>query len=574
MRKQALVTGGAGFLGSHLSARLLQEGWGVIALDDLSTGARENLEPLLRNPHFTFVHGDVTVPFRFLVDEVYHLACPASPEHYQRDPVRTLRTCFEGTRNALELGREVRARVFLASTSETYGEPLEHPQTESYRGNVSTTGPRACYDEGKRAAEALAYCYARQHGSAVRVARIFNTYGPSMRFDDGRVVSNFILQALEGRLLTLAGDGSQTRSFCYVDDLVLGILRLMRSGVADPVNLGNPEEVTVKQLALEVLRVTRGLDAAREDALAFRPLPGDDPSRRRPDISRAVTHLGWRPAVSLAEGLRRTVEDFRTRLAAERAPSAYSPLPNMSTKRKTGGGAAATEAVPRGSGGSPPPAVRATELVRLEALRPHPRNYRRHPEAQLAHIVESLKRHGFYRNVVIAREGTILAGHGVVEASRRAGLTEVPVYRLDLAPEDPLALKVLTGDNELSRFAETDDRALTEILRDVMNTDEEGLLGTGYDEAQLAALLMTTRPASEIQGKGAAGEWVGMPEYDEGGKPIQLVVTFLTEADRARFVKEQGMRIDKKAGVHVWSTRWPFVEREDVAGVVFRGAKK
>ena len=307
--KRILVTGGAGFLGSHLCERLVARGDEVICVDNLFTGRRANIDALLDHRSFEFIRHDVCDRQILEVDEVYHLACPASPIHYQRNPVQTIRTCVQGTLNVLDLAREVRARVLIASTSEVYGEPQEHPQTEGYWGNVNPVGPRACYDEGKRCAESLAVSYARQYGVGVRIARIFNTYGPRMHENDGRVVSNFVLQALRNNPITMFGTGQQTRSFCYVDDLVEGFLRLMESDVADPVNLGNPEEVSMLELAT---RITSMTDSS--SVMSFRPLPIDDPSRRCPDTTRARNLLGWAPTVSLAEGLGKTIADFRGRL--------------------------------------------------------------------------------------------------------------------------------------------------------------------------------------------------------------------------------------------------------------------
>jgi UDP-glucuronate decarboxylase len=310
-RRRVLVTGGSGFLGSHLCDRLLKEGHEVVCLDNFFTGSRVNVEHLLDNHRFELVRHDVTEPLIMEVDEVFHLACPASPIHYQRNPVRTIRTAVEGTLNMLDLAREVKARILIASTSEVYGDPIEHPQREGYWGNVNPIGPRACYDEGKRCAEALAVSYARQYGVEVRIARIFNTYGPRMHENDGRVVSNFTVQALRNQPITVYGEGQQTRSFCYVADLIEGFLRLMASGHGcDPVNLGNPRETTVLQLA-EIIRRLAGSTAE----IVRAPLPTDDPTRRKPDIDRAQKLLGgWAPRVSLEEGLSATVEDFKKRL--------------------------------------------------------------------------------------------------------------------------------------------------------------------------------------------------------------------------------------------------------------------
>jgi UDP-glucuronate decarboxylase len=312
-RRRILVTGGSGFLGSHLCERLLRDGHEVVCLDNFFTGSRANVEHLLDNHRFELVRHDVTEPLTLEVDEVFHLACPASPIHYQRNPVRTIRTAVEGTLNMLDLAREVHARVLIASTSEVYGDPVEHPQQESYWGNVNPIGPRACYDEGKRCAEALAVSYATQYGVEVRIARIFNTYGPRMHENDGRVVSNFTVQALRNEPITVYGEGQQTRSFCFATDLIEGFVRLMASRHgADPVNLGNPREITV----LELAEMIRKLAKSRSEIVRA-PLPKDDPTRRRPDISRAQALLdGWTPRVGLEEGLAATVEDFRRRLEA------------------------------------------------------------------------------------------------------------------------------------------------------------------------------------------------------------------------------------------------------------------
>jgi UDP-glucuronate decarboxylase len=307
--KRILVTGGAGFLGSHLCERLVADGHEVICLDNFFTGRRANLEALLDHPRFEVVRQDVAEPFTFEVDEIYHLACPASPVHYQRNPVRTIRTSVEGTLHALDLARDVGARVLIASTSEVYGDPAVHPQREDYWGNVNPIGPRACYDEGKRCAEALAVAMSTQYGVEVRIARIFNTYGPRLHEDDGRVVSNFIAQALRGEPITVYGGGDQTRSFCYVSDLIEGFVRLMASPHGtDPVNLGNPRETTVGELAEMVKRMTRS-----SAPIVHAPLPKDDPTRRKPDIGRARELLRWQPVTSLEKGLAATIDDFRTR---------------------------------------------------------------------------------------------------------------------------------------------------------------------------------------------------------------------------------------------------------------------
>ena len=305
-----LVTGGAGFIGSHLCERLLGEGHDVICLDNFFTGRRENIFPLLDNPRFELVRHDVIEPILLEVDQVYNLACPASPIHYQYNPVKTVKTNVMGAINMLGLAKRVRARILQASTSEVYGDPLEHPQTEAYWGNVNPIGLRSCYDEGKRLAETLMMDYHRQNHVDTRIARIFNTYGPRMLEDDGRVVSNFVVQALRGEPLTLYGEGSQTRSFCYVDDLVEGLIRLMNADdLHQPVNLGNPGEFTIKQLAEEVRRI-----CGSDSELTYLPLPEDDPRQRKPDITTAQTVLGWIPKVPLAEGLERTVQYFRERV--------------------------------------------------------------------------------------------------------------------------------------------------------------------------------------------------------------------------------------------------------------------
>jgi len=312
-RQRILVSGGSGFVGSHLCERLLNEGHEVVCLDNFFTGSRTNIEHLLDHHRFELVRHDVTEPITMEVDQVYHLACPASPIHYQRNPVRTIRTAVEGTLNMLDLAREVRARILIASTSEVYGDPIEHPQRETYWGNVNPIGPRACYDEGKRCAEALAVSYARQYSVEVRIVRIFNTYGPRMHENDGRVVSNFVVQALRGEPITVYGEGQQTRSFCYVSDLLEGFKRLMASehGV-DPVNLGNPRETTVLELAEMIRRLAKS-----KSEIIKAPLPKDDPTRRKPDITRAQELLdNWGPKVSLEEGLSATIEDFRRRLAS------------------------------------------------------------------------------------------------------------------------------------------------------------------------------------------------------------------------------------------------------------------
>src|SRR5215510_1724085 len=299
-RKRILVTGGAGFLGSHLLDRLLEQGHEVLCLDNLFTGTKRNIEHLHAEPRFEFIRHDVTFPLYVEVDEIYNLACPASPIHYQHDPVQTTKTSVHGAINMLGLAKRLRCRIFQASTSEVYGDPDVHPQRESYWGNVNPNGARSCYDEGKRCAETLFFDYRRMHGLRIKVARIFNTFGPRMNPADGRVVSNFIVQALTGKPITVYGEGLQTRSFCYVDDLIEGCVRLMATGedFTGPVNLGNSQEITVRELALTVLRLT-----GSRSTLVFRPLPSDDPRRRRPDISLAGDRLGWRPTSSLEPGL-------------------------------------------------------------------------------------------------------------------------------------------------------------------------------------------------------------------------------------------------------------------------------
>ncbi len=312
-RKRVLVTGGAGFLGSHLCERLLAEGCDVLCADNLFTGVKDNIAHLLGNPYFELLRHDVTFPLYVEVDEIYNLACPASPVHYQRDPVQTTKTSVHGAINVLGLAKRIGAKIFQASTSEVYGDPEVHPQTEDYRGSVNPIGPRACYDEGKRCAETLFFDYWRQHSLRIKVARIFNTYGPRMHPNDGRVVSNFIVQALEGRAITIYGDGSQTRSFCFVDDLIEGFVRLMASPdeVTGPINLGNPGEFTMLELAHSVLRLTKS-----KSKLEFMPLPADDPRQRQPDISLAKEKLGWGPTVPLEQGLERTIAYFRERMKA------------------------------------------------------------------------------------------------------------------------------------------------------------------------------------------------------------------------------------------------------------------
>lgn len=311
MSTATLVTGGAGFLGSHLCERLISEGGDVICLDNFFTGTQTNIRHLIGHPRFEVVRHDVCEPIIIECDQVYHLACPASPVHYQRNPARTIRTAVEGTLNMLNLARDVSARILIASTSEVYGDPKVHPQHEDYWGNVNPIGPRACYDEGKRCAESLTVSYSSQYNVDARIVRIFNTYGPRMHKDDGRVVSNFIVAALEGRPLTIFGDGSQTRSFCFVDDELEGLVRLMHlDHDPGPVNVGNPHEISMLELADLVLKATDS-----RSKLQYRPLPTDDPLRRKPDITKAKTLLGWEPTIPVEAGLRRTAEYFREHLA-------------------------------------------------------------------------------------------------------------------------------------------------------------------------------------------------------------------------------------------------------------------
>ena len=308
-RKRILVTGGAGFIGSHLCTRLLADGADVLCVDNFFTGTKDNIVDLFDNPNFELMRHDVTFPLYVEVDEIYNLACPASPIHYQHDPVQTTKTSVHGAINMLGLAKRVRAKILQASTSEIYGDPEVHPQPETYKGNVSPIGPRSCYDEGKRCAETLFFDYRRQHNLGIKVARIFNTYGPNMHPNDGRVVSNFIVQALRGDDITIYGDGGQTRSFCYVDDLVEGLIRLMASDdeVTGPVNLGNPGEFTIKELAEKVIAKT----GAKSD-IVYRDLPEDDPMQRCPDISAAKAQLGWQPTIALDQGLEKTIDYFKT----------------------------------------------------------------------------------------------------------------------------------------------------------------------------------------------------------------------------------------------------------------------
>ncbi len=310
-RKRILVTGGAGFLGSHLIDRLIEQGHEVICVDNLFTGSKRNLEHLHNHPRVEFMRHDVTFPLYVEVDEIYNLACPASPIHYQHDPVQTTKTSVIGAINMLGLAKRLRCKIFQASTSEVYGDPAIHPQTEEYWGNVNPIGPRSCYDEGKRCAETLFFDYWRQHNLDIKVVRIFNTYGPRMHHADGRVVSNFIVQALRGEPITIYGDGQQTRSFCYVDDLIEGFLRLMDTdkSITGPINIGNPGEFTMLELAEKVVQLT-----GSSSEIAFQDLPKDDPKQRQPDITKARNNLGWEPTVALEEGLARTAEYFSTRL--------------------------------------------------------------------------------------------------------------------------------------------------------------------------------------------------------------------------------------------------------------------
>lgn len=308
LRKRVMVTGGAGFLGSHLVDRLLEKGYDVLCVDNLFTGTKDNIAHHHDNPHFEFMRHDITFPLFVEVDEIYNLACPASPVHYQHDPVQTTKTSVHGSINMLGLAKRLGVKILQASTSEVYGDPSVHPQTEDYWGHVNPIGPRSCYDEGKRCAETLFFDYHRQHGLPIKVMRIFNTYGPRMHPADGRVVSNFIVQALKGEPISIYGDGSQTRSFCYVDDLIAGMIALMESGpeVTGPINIGNPNEFTIRELADKVIEMT----GARSE-LVQHPLPADDPKQRQPDISLARQVLGWEPMVPLEEGLTHTIDYFR-----------------------------------------------------------------------------------------------------------------------------------------------------------------------------------------------------------------------------------------------------------------------
>ena len=304
--KKILVTGGAGFLGSHLCEKLLEQENHVLCIDNYFTGSKKNIEHLIKNPYFEVIRQDVCFPMYFEVDEIYNLACPASPYHYQLDPIQTLKTSVLGAYNLLGLAKRTKAKILQASTSEIYGDPTVHPQPEEYWGNVNTLGPRACYDEGKRAAETLFMDYHRKHNIDIKIVRIFNTYGPNMSDKDGRVVSNFIVQSLKNEPITLYGDGSQTRSFCYVDDLIDGIIKMMNSNVTGPINLGNPSEFTIRNLATKILQLTNS-----NSTIIELPLPEDDPLQRRPDISKAKTLLNWEPKVSVDIGLQKTIDYFK-----------------------------------------------------------------------------------------------------------------------------------------------------------------------------------------------------------------------------------------------------------------------
>ncbi len=313
LKKRVLVTGGAGFLGSHLCERILEKGDEVLCVDNLYTGSKRNIVHLLQNPYFELVRQDITFPLYIEADAIYNLACPASPIHYQNDPVQTTKVNVHGSINMLGLAKRLRTKILQASTSEVYGDPDVHPQSEAYRGNVNCIGPRSCYDEGKRCAETLFFDYHRQHGLKIKVARIFNTYGPRMHLNDGRVVSNFIVQALKGDPITVFGDGAQTRSFCYVDDLIDGLIRLFNSpdDFTGPVNLGNPGEFTILELAEKVIEMT-----GSTSEIVYHPLPADDPHQRQPNITLAKTALGWEPEVALEEGLKKTIQYFDDLLRA------------------------------------------------------------------------------------------------------------------------------------------------------------------------------------------------------------------------------------------------------------------
>ena len=319
MKKRILVTGGAGFIGSHLSEKLLGDGHEVVCVDNFFTGTKDNIKHLLENHNFEIVRHDICFPLYVEVDEVYNLACPASPIHYQFDPVQTTKVNVLGSINMLGLAKRLKIRIFQASTSEVYGNPTVHPQTETYWGHVNTIGPRACYDEGKRCAETLFFDYYRQHKMDIKVARIFNTYGPRMHPNDGRVVSNFIMQALHNKDISVFGDGSQTRSFCYVDDMVEGIIRMMNTpkGFTGPVNLGNPSEVSILELGRLIIAIT-----GSSSRMIYKPLPQDDPERRRPNITLAQEKLGWEPTVALEDGIRKTIEYFEEIIKAQEGKKA------------------------------------------------------------------------------------------------------------------------------------------------------------------------------------------------------------------------------------------------------------
>ncbi len=308
--KTIVITGGAGFIGSHLTKNLLEKGHNVLCIDNMFTGSKTNIAPFGNNPQFEFIRHDVVLPILLEAEEIYHLACPASPIHYQNNPIKTLKTSVIGTLNMLGLAKRTRARFLLASTSEVYGDPAIHPQTEDYQGNVNPVGPRACYDEGKRAAETLTVGYREYNGVDVGIARIFNTYGPKMLPNDGRVVSNFICQALKNEDITIYGDGLQTRSFCFISDMIDGLTKLMDSGQPGPINLGNPHEVTIKELAEKILTLIKG----SKSRIIYKSLPKDDPTRRRPDISLAKKALGWEPKTQLEEGLKSTIAFFEEKL--------------------------------------------------------------------------------------------------------------------------------------------------------------------------------------------------------------------------------------------------------------------
>jgi UDP-glucuronate decarboxylase len=312
LRKRVLVTGGAGFLGSHLCDRLLGKGCDVLCVDNYYTGSKRNIAHLLKEPYFELCRHDITFPLYVEVDEIYNLACPASPIHYQNDPVQTTKVNVHGSINMLGLAKRIKAKILQASTSEVYGSPTVHPQPETYRGNVNCIGPRSCYDEGKRCAETLFFDYHRQHKIKIKVARIFNTYGPRMHLNDGRVVSNFVVQALKGEPITIFGDGTQTRSFCYVDDMIDGLIRLMNSAddVTGPINLGKPEEYKILELAEKVIELTNS-----RTEIIFKPLPVDDPKQRKPDITIAEEVLSWKPLVNLEEGLKKTIAYFEELLS-------------------------------------------------------------------------------------------------------------------------------------------------------------------------------------------------------------------------------------------------------------------